>query len=324
MKKEEVSFNTSGARKERRYETTKWRAIYIINQLATRGFVCVKELAETFGSTERNALRDLDPFRKDFTVVESAPRSGRYDFNKASYSFIKMELSDSETSSMAFMYKLSKVFGGELTEASRSALGKAYDMDHKDYPFFMITSKVKNPAAKMKCYAELYEAIQEHHKVNLTYAKPGGQATVKASPFAMILCDGLWYLGYVPEGKGRQVRTLRSSHILKVEPLPAETFERPDWARKAMKGAKNIWFSPAKTTFLLKADNSVKEYFEMSDFFPFQKIKDEGAKEFTIEARYSHFNEVVPTILRFLPAIKVIAPAELKAEVKRRVAAYKP
>ncbi|MDO8806299.1 MAG: WYL domain-containing protein [Elusimicrobiota bacterium] len=187
----------------------------------------------------------------------------------------------------------------------------------------MITPKVKNPATKMPCHNELYDAILKHHKINLTYTKISGPATVKALPFSMILCDGLWYLGYVLDDKGQNLRTVRSSHIVKVEPLPEETFERPEWARETMKGAKNIWFSQAKTKFLLKANNSVKDYFEMSEFFPQQKIKDEGADTFTIEALYSHFNEVVPTILRFLPSIQVIEPAELKDEVARRIKEYK-
>ena len=323
-KKKKITINAGTGGKDRRFDTFKRRTIYIFSRLAQKGFITTKELAEKFEMTPRNALRDLDPLREQGILKENITRSGRWEFDTASNSFIKMEITDRDSSTLAFLYNFAKVLGGDINEKVLSVLDKVFPMEDREYPFFMITQKVKNPAAKMPCHQEIYDAIQTHHKINLTYRKETGPATVKASPFSMIICDGLWYLGYVPDGKDKELRTVRSSHIISVEPLPDEVFARPEWAHKAMKGAKNIWFSPAKTKFLLKVKNTIKDYFEMSEFFPEQKITDEGPEYFTIEARYSHYNEVVPNILRFLPAITVLEPAELKAEVAWRVNTYKP
>lgn len=326
FKKKKVTFTAHSAKsaKDRRLDTAMRRTIWVLSQLSTRGCVYTKELADKFGITDRQVLRDLDPMREIGVILENPSRNGRWDFNRASHSFIKMELTDSESSAMTFMYKFAKVFGGEVNASALRAIQKAFPVEGQENPFFMITQKVKNPAAKMPCHNELYDAILKHYKINLTYSKAGSNATVKASPFSMILCDGLWYLGYVPDGKGRQLRTLRSSNIVKVEPLTGETFKRPDWARKIMKGAKNIWFSPARNKLVLKADNDVKDYFDMAEYFPCQKIINSGPDDFIIEARYAHPNEVVPTILRFLPAIKVLEPAEIRDELTRRIKAYRP
>lgn len=324
-KKRKVIINAGTGAKDRRFDTFRRRTIYILSRLAQRGFVTTKELAEKFEMTPRNALRDLDPLRDEGILKENITRSGRWEFDTSSNSFIKMEVTDRDSSTLAFLYNFAKVFGGDINENVLSVLDKVFPMEDREYPFFMITQKVKNPAKKMPCHKELYDAIVKHHKINLTYRKATGQqATVKASPFSMIMCDGLWYLGYLPDGKDKELRAVRSSHIISVKPLPDEVFARPEWAHKAMKEAKNIWFGPAKTKFRLKVMNTIKDYFEMSEFFPEQKIKDEGREYFTIEARYSHYNEVVPNILRFLPAITVLEPAELKAEVAWRVNAYKP
>lgn len=322
-KKKNVHFTANKGGKYRRFKTFKRRAVFIFSRLLHKGFITTKEIADEFGQSPRNALRDLDPLKDEGIIKETAPRSGKWEYDRASHSFLKLDISDRDSSILAFLYKFSKVFGGDLNKNVLGVIDKLFVIEDQEYPFFMITQKINNPASKMTGYKELCDAIIGHYKINLTYPKNGAETTVKASPFAIIFCDGLSYLGYIPEGMGKQLRTLRSSHILKVEPLPDETFQRPEWARKAMKEAKNIWFSPARNKILLKADNSVKEYFDGAEHFPCQKIVSEGPDSFTIEARYAHLNEVVPTILRFLPAIKVLEPAEVREEVARRIKEYK-
>lgn len=56
----------------------------------------------------------------------STQPGGRWDFNRASHSFIKMELTDSENSAMTFMYKFAKVFGGEVNASALRAIKKAF------------------------------------------------------------------------------------------------------------------------------------------------------------------------------------------------------
>jgi len=308
--------------KDRRFDHYKRRIFYIFSTLATKGRISTAELAEEFHMSKRNALRDLELLRENCILKEDPSRTGTWEFDRDATSFLKMEVSDRDTTTLAFLYKFSKVFGGEVNKTVLGVISKIFDVEEQEYPFFMITQRVKNPTSRIPCYPEIYAAIQGHHKIKLTYKKAAGEATVKASPFSIILCDGLWYLGYLPDGKSKELRTVRSSNILKVEPLEDETFPRPEWARKAMKEAKNIWFSSGSKTLVLKADNSLKDYFDLSEYFPHQKIISEGPGSFTMEAKFSHPNEVIPTILRFLPGIKVVEPVEIREEVFRRIKDY--
>lgn len=324
MKKrtKKITIEAGRGGKDRRFDTFKRRIFFIFSRLAQRGQISTTELAAEFEMSTRNALRDLEPLRDQGILKENISRNGIWEFDRTSHSFLKMEITDRDTTTLAFLYKFSKVFGGEINKTVFSVMDKIFDVEKQEYPFFMITQKVKNPAAKMNCYPEIYAAIQARHKINLTYLKGTKKATVKAAPFSIILCDGLWYLGYIPEGKGKALRTLRSSKIVKVEPLETEVFERPDWALEIMKESKNIWFRPGGEKLVLKADNSIKDYFDFAEYFPCQKIVSEGPGSFVIQAKFTHLNEVVPTILRFLPAIMVLEPASVKEEVFRRINEY--
>jgi len=227
---------------------------------------------------------------------------------------------------MAFLYKLSKIFGGQLNKSVLQSLDKAFLLDDTDYPFFMITPRVKQPDTELPFYQDLYNSIQSRHKINLTYHSGTAEKTVKAWPFAFIICDGIWYLGYLLEPKGRskqEIRKVQYTHIIKVEPLIEETFKKPAWVKETLKTARNIWYNrDHPTRVVMEVSNSMKDYFNLSDYFPEQKIIQTSKDSFMIEARICHPNEAVPTILRFLPDIKVLEPQSLKDEVNRRIKEY--
>ena len=72
----------------------------------------------------------------------------------------------------------------------------------------------------------------------------------------------------------------------------------------------------------MRISNRIKDYFDHNEYFPAQKILDEGPEYFTVEAKICNNNEAIPSILRFLPEIKVLEPKGLKADVNRRIADY--
>jgi predicted DNA-binding transcriptional regulator YafY len=313
------------ARRQERFDSFKKRLFYIFGQLQSRGWVRTGELAEVFNVSSRTVQRDLESLRQDQVIRADELEQGRWLFNGETQSFLKMNVTDHDAATLAFIYKLSKIFGGEVNKSVLQSIDKLFLLDETSYPFFMITPRVKNPDMTLPFYKDLYRAIQEKLMMNLTYRKAGGPATVKGAPFALIMSEGLWYLGYLPgeNGKFKDIRTVRYSNIVSVEPLEDETYEKPEWVKDALRNARNIWFgtqAPVKVT--LEADNIVRDYFEACDYFPQQKIGRKGPSTFSIECRISHPNEALPNILRFLPYIRVVSPPDLKAAALERVKSY--
>ncbi len=326
MAKKKITITTNPKNRIRRFNDFKYRIMRIIAELHNKGFVRAKDLEGKLGVDVRTIERDLTVLKEDHFVVEDATERGKWLFDTTQQSWDKVEVTDHDAATLAFLYKFSKVFGGQISKSVLKAIDKMFYLPEAEYPFFMITPRVKKPDTDLPFYKDLYDSIQNKNKINLTYQSGDGEKTAKVCPFSLILCDGMWYLGYLlePQKQRRQeMRTLRYSHILRVEPLTEETFEKPAWVKEALKTARNIWFSRDRDLrIVLEVANSIKDYFELNEYFSAQKIIAEGKNSFKIEAKICVLTEAIPNILRFLPNIKVLEPKELRDEVNWRVKAY--
>ncbi|KAF0125893.1 MAG: hypothetical protein FD189_1314 [Elusimicrobia bacterium] len=309
--------------RERRYESHKSQIVKLFIILSQRGYVRVKDLERELEIGERSAQRLVRPLKVQGMLVEDETDRGRLNFNRDHYSFAKTHVSDQDASTLAFLYKFSKVFGGQISESVLKSIDKFFVVEGEEYPYFVITSRVNQPNTQMPFYSDLYASIQQKNKIMLTYDSAGAEKTVKAWPIAFLMSDGMWYLCYLlePEGsKKQEIRTIRYGHIKAVKALPDETFVKPDWVKPALKEARNIWFNGNRCQkVVLEADNCIKDYFKLSEYFPLQKIVSEGPKSFRIELTICHPLEVVPNIMRFIPYIRVIGPSSLRGEVRDRV-----
>ena len=298
----------------------------IIAELHNKGFVRAKDLEGKLEVNVRTIERDLAILKEDHFIAEDECEKGKWLFDTTDQCWDKVEVTDHDAATLAFLYKFSRVFGGQISKSVLKSIDKMFSVDEAEYPFFMITPRVKRPDTEFPFYKNLYDSIQNKNKINLTYLSGNGDKTIKAWPFSLIMCDGMWYLGYLLEPQGRrkqEMRTLRYSHILEVEPLVDENFKKPAWVKEALKTARNIWFNRDRNIrVVMEVSNRIKDYFELSEYFPAQKIIAEGPDSFKVEAKICVHNEAVPNILRFLPDIKVLEPKDLKDEVNRRITDY--
>ncbi len=321
-----IVITTNPKKRLQKFNNFKYRVMRIITELHNKGYVRAKDLESKFDIGIRTIERDLTIMKEDHFIVQDEFEKGKWLFDTSGQSWDKLEVTDHDAATLAFLYKFSKVFGGQISKSVLKSIDKMFCVDDTEYPFFMITPRVKRPDSELPYYRALYDSIQNKNKINITYKSGDGEKTVKAWPFSFIMCDGMWYLGYLLEPQGRQkqeIRTLRYRNILKVAPLTEETFEKPAWIKDMLKTARNIWFNRDRCTrVVMRISNRIKDYFDHNEYFPAQKILDEGPEYFTVEAKICNNNEAIPSILRFLPEIKVLEPKGLKADVNRRIADY--
>ncbi len=317
---------TGDKNRVQKFNTFRWQVFRLFSILYAKKYVRVKTLVEELEISERVAQRLMAPFKEEGILTRDDYDQGKWNFNEARHSWSKMLISDHDASAMAFICKLSKVLGGQVSKSVSEAVGKAFQIEEEDYPYFMITARVKSPDMELPFFQDLYEAIKNKNKVALTYKSAGADKTVKAWPVSFILCEGMWYLGYLLEpekGKAQEIRTIRYGHILKIETLLTETFEKPAWVKKTLKEARNIWFNRERNTkVVLEIDNKIKDYFQLNEYFPLQKITSEGKDTFRVETQITNHFEVIPNILRFIPFIKVVSPQSLKEDILEKVKEY--
>lgn len=326
MPKKKVIITTTSKRGPRRYNTFLNRFMRMLVALNRDGFIRTRPMAKELEVSERTLQRMLGALRDDHFVLPDEFEKGKWNFNSKAKSFEKLDVTDQDASTLAFLCKLSRIFGGQINKSVLHSLDKAFLIGDTESPFFMITPRVKQPNTELPFYQDLYSSIHSRYKINLTYQSGSAEKTVKAWPFSLIMCDGMWYLGYLPEPKPKhklEIRTVRYSHILQVKPLTEETFKKPAWVEETLKNACNIWFNRDRCTrVVMEVSNGIKDYFKLTDYFPAQRIIAEGPKTFQVEAKICVHNEAVPNILRFLPEIEVLEPKDLKSEVDRRISVY--
>jgi len=85
-----------------------------------------------------------------------------------------------------------------------------------------------------------------------------------------------------------------------------------------------VWFEEKKDqTVVLKVDRQVSKYFKKKQYFPQQVIKKENKDgSIVIETSFSGEMEIIPTVLHWIPWVKVVSPEPIKAKVLSLVAEY--
>jgi len=125
----------------------------------------------------------------------------------------------------------------------------------------------------------------------------------------------------MPDGK-RQYRKFRSEKIKELKVLD-ETFDPPRSVKAALDRSVNIWFSEeVGEKILLEIDKDAAHYFKKKIYFPEQRIVKEKKDGTLILRTQANYNEVLRTIIQWIPDIRVIKPKELDIKVRQLLNAY--
>jgi len=288
------------------------RLMFILNKLNGAGRVRSSELCEEFNVNIRTIQRDLELLNNAGFPVMSLEK-GVYSFTEG-FSLKKLMLSNEEASLISFFHEIADSLGKNFSESFHSLANKLLSRDD-DSPFYV---KMPTTQAHMKNFPfvkELEQAIDDCQKVSLTYEVEKGTEVFKLSPVKLINFEGFWYLLAMPEGK-RAYWKFRSEKIKGLE-LLNENFDPPRNLKAILDRSVNIWFSgdPGEK-IVLEIDKDAAHYFKKKIYFPEQRIvKEKKDGTLVLETR-ANFNEVMRTIIHWIPDIRVIQPKDLDEKIK--------
>ena len=291
------------------------RLMYILNEL-DKGEIFLPDVASDLGVTLRTIQRDLK-ILEDAGFPVANTKKGAYCFVEG-FSLQRMRITAKEAAMLAVLSDIAHSLGGNFANTYENLRCKVIE-PNKENPFFIKIAKgqaFKDP----KLMKTLEQAINEQSHIVIKYENsPLSGRTI--SPLKIAWFNGFWYL--LVYGKDETILKLRLDKI-KGATLQNTTFARPKKLEKILQDSSSVWFEENRTHKVrMTIDREVARYFKQREYFPKQKVV-KTAKDgtLTVECAVGRFEEVVPTILEWIPYIVVQEPKELKDLVAGKIKQY--
>lgn len=291
------------------------RLLYILNEL-DQGEIWVSAIAEDLNVTVRTVQRDLR-ILEDAGFPFANTKKGAYCFVEG-FSLQRMRVTAREAAILALMGDVAHSLGGGFSDTFKDLRGKVMEPSRGN-PFFIKIAKgqaFKDP----ELMKTLEEAINNRNHIVIKYENsPLSGRTI--SPLKIAWFNGFWYL--LAYGKDELILKLRLDKIKSAKPL-ATHFSRPQKLEKILRDSASIWFEEnRKIKVNLTVDGEVAQYFKKREYFPKQKIvKIAKDGSLTVECAVGRFEEVLPTILEWIPYVVVQQPQEFKDLVTNKINQY--
>ncbi len=292
--------------------------MFILNKLNGGGKIRSSEMAKEFNVSMRSIQRDMDLLDMTGYLIDK-PEKGVYCFAEG-FSLRKLMLTNEEASLLSFFHEIADSLGSSFSDSFKSLVSKVLAKEDAS-PFYV---KLPETQAQMKSFPfvkELERAINDTQKISIRYETSKGVEDFKLCPLKLINFEGFWYLMAMPEGK-QQFWKFRSEKIKGVDMLN-EHFDPPRSVKSVLDRSVNIWFSEKPgDKIILEIDKASAHYFKKKIYFPDQKIVKEKKDGTLILETYANFNEVMRTIIHWIPDIRVISPKELDSKINELLKAY--
>ena len=285
------------------------RLLYELNAL-DKGAIRLTDMAAETGVAVRTIQRDMNDIQEaDFPLWNPDP--GVYAFTEG-FSLERMKLSSAEASILVLMSDMASSLGGNFGH-SFTMLKNRLLAAPQDNPFF-----IKMNSGEMykdtPITRTLEECVRGREWVTICY-KGGKMADYLMRPLKLMWVEGFWYLlALTTDDKILKFR-LEKITSAKATNKPFKYDKNID---KILRESTNIWFEkdrPLEVTLEVSAECA--KYFKHKTYFPLQKVEKELKDgRIVLSCKAAKEEEILPTILHWLPHIKVVSPTSLHKRVK--------
>ena len=291
------------------------RLLYELNAL-DKGQIRLKDMAAETGVAVRTIQRDMNDIQEaDFPLWN--PEPGVYAFEEG-FSLERMKLSSAEASILVLMSDMASSLGDNFGH-SFTMLKNRLLAAPQDNPFFikMNSGEIYTDTPVTRT---LEECVRGREWVTVCY-KGGKMACYPVRPLKLMWVEGFWYLLALTDDD--KLLKFRLEKITSAKALN-KPFKYNKNVDKILRESTNIWFEkdrPLEVTLEVAAECA--KYFKRKTYFPLQKVEKELKDgRVVLSCKAAKEEEILPTILHWLPNIKVVSPASLHARVKDVLNAY--
>ena len=285
------------------------RLLYELNAL-DKGAIRLKDMAAEVGVAVRTIQRDMNDIQEaNFPLWNPDP--GVYAFEEG-FSLERMKLSSAEASILVLMSDMASSLGGNFGH-SFAMLKNRLLAAPQDNPFF-----IKMNSGEMykdtPITRTLEECVREREWVTICY-KGGKMADYLMRPLKLMWVEGFWYLlALTTDDKLLKFR-LEKITSAKATNKPFKYDKNID---KILRESTNVWFEKERPLSVqLEVSAECAHFFKQKNYFPLQKLEKELKDgRIILSCKAAKENEILPTILHWLPHIKVISPTSMHKRVK--------
>lgn len=291
------------------------RLLYELNAL-DKGQIRLKDMADETGVVVRTLQRDMkDIDDAGFPLWNPAP--GVYAFNKG-FSLERMKLSSAEASILVLMSDMASSLGGNFAHSFMLLKNRLVALP-QDNPFFIKVSSGEiykdTPITRT-----LEECVRGREYVTVCY-KGGRKACYPVRPLKLLWVEGFWYLLALTDDD--KLLKFRLEKITSATEM-GKFFKYNKNIDKILKESTNVWFEKERPLAVtLEVSAECAHFFKNKTYFPLQKVEKELKDgRILLSCKAAKEEEILPTILHWLPHIKVVSPESLHKRVKDVLSDY--
>lgn len=294
---------------KRAHDTLVYRLSQVLTKLNVGESLDPQALATEFGVNLRTIQRDLNV---RFASLPLVKESGRYRMDKAHLG--KLTIKDIER-----FASLSGV-GGLFPKLTDQFLRDVFDSERAN-AWLVMGHHYEDLRGQTGIFAELEQAIIDHHHVQFTYNKAPGQSKFHSpvEPYKLINNKGIWYLAAWDADR------LKSFSVTKLDALRSQptTFVPRPQVEKELATSDSIWLGEKRQRVILRVSAKVAGYFERRQLLPNQLIERKlDGGDVLLSTTVVRADEVLPVVRYWIPHVRIVEPAEFQRQLEAGLSSY--
>ncbi len=298
------------------YDKAMTRLITILQRLYEGESLSVTELANEFGVSTRTIQRDFNEKLIQFPIIKDGKKWKMQEgFHLEKLKGIEEQLV------LDLLEKMSENFGARFSQKAKNLLSK---IKNPAISPIYTNLNIEDISSYLDVLTKIEKAILNKQLISCKYHIDTNSFDIKIKPLKVANFEGFWYL-LAFDTKNNVLKKYHIKSISNVNILQ-ERFSISKDLDNSLQNAINIWFNTKNKPFevILQIDSEVSKYFQRKPICKSQTITsiDSIDESMELSVKITHAMEIIPTILHWIPRIKVLEPKWLNDEIKKLIKEY--
>ncbi len=291
-------------------KSSLYRTVEILKYLNEGRVLCITNLANSYGVSDRTIRRDFALLKECFGDFMTKDGECYRAYEKF---LLEDVLCSTELMTLANIVNLFGLasMSNHITDDTSALIKKSISVyDFKNRPFENMQNR--------EIVKKLEHAIKFNKEIKLEYKVERGRVRRIFNPYKILFLNENFYL--VGENYSKKIfEFLRVSMIEEVRES-SKIFYKDKEIEKFIKTIQTPWasFDKEQIRVRLRVDKRVRKYFILKQYLPSQKVV-HTFENGDIEVTYTVTNlkEIEELIVKWLPDIRIISPRNLQKMIKR-------
>ncbi|MBE0490625.1 MAG: WYL domain-containing transcriptional regulator [Sulfurospirillum sp.] len=298
------------------YDKAMTRLVSILKKLYDGESLSVTDLAEEFNTSTRTIQRDFNEKLISFPIVKDGKKWKMQEgFHLEKIASVEDQLV------LDMLEKVSESLGSKFHGRAKHLLSKIKNKDTSSIYANLDIEKIDDFLSEINL---IEQAILNKAILTCKYKLHSKSFEIGVKPLKIANFDGFWYL-IALDSRNNELKKYHIKSMSNIQVLE-KYFTRSKKLDEALENAINIWFTLEVEPFevVLQMDDNTGKYFQRKPICKSQRLlsinEEDESMEFSLKV--THEMEILPTIMQWIPYIKVVEPAWLRDKVVERVKVY--